>query len=62
MNITKQKETHRHKELVVTNGEGQDRGKVLRDINYQDKTSETQGYSVQHKKYNQCFTITLNGM
>ena len=39
MNIAKQKQTHRYRELVVTSGErgggeGQDRGRGLRGTNY----------------------------
>ena len=62
MNITKKKQTHRYK-LVVNigeKGEGARWGRGLRVTNYYVK--KLQRYIIQHREYNQYFTITLNGV
>ena len=66
MTITKKKQTHRYRELVVTSGEGEgeeiDRGRGLRGSNYMNKINKPQGYIVRHREYSQYFIITINGI
>ena len=68
MNITKQKQIHRHRKQTSGYqwgedwGEGQDRGRGLEVQTTRYKVNNIQGCNVHHREYNQYFTITLNGV
>ena len=67
MNITKQKETHRYRELVVTSGErvGRRVKSAVGDLEAQTtmyEINKLQGYIVQHREYSRYFIITLSGI
>ena len=66
MNITKQKQTHRYREQVISN-DGKDgrKGKIGVGVKVQTtkyKINKLQRYIVQHRDYIQYFIITLNGV
>ena len=43
-------------------GEGQDRGRGIRDIKYYIWDKKATGYIVQYREYSQCFIIALNAV
>ena len=66
MNITKQKQTHRYREQVISN-DGKDgrKSKIGVGVKVQTtkyKINKLQRYIVRHREYIQYFIITLNGV